>query len=156
MVYGRARGDTLYLKTWIFRGRRLLAWLAFALIGHWGIAVGSPYTVYFGGTTASYYDLASNTIVAGNAGLAFSGLYTFDLAYAEHFSSFDNPGSYALTTASSDSGCNVVQESVCATDTGFAAAVITGYSISTPFAPSGGYQLIAGSANLGDYSVLQN
>lgn len=135
----------------------LFAAVILAVLGPAGLALCSPYTVYFGGTTTKYVDLVTNTAVPSNIGQPFSGWVTFDLANANSTVSQDSGGTYdAYSYGSTKRGCINVENGVCTNDVGAYTPVVTGYSISSPFAPLGGDRPFPDSAYLYDESLREN
>lgn len=152
-IIAGARGELVMWKTLV---RAAIALTALQVAG---LSLASPYTVYFSGTTTYYYDYVTGAEVLGNEGQPFSGWLTFDLANAQSIVDYDSAGvDYAYSFADSYRGCYSREGVVCAPgdDYGASAPLVTGYSISTPFAPPGGYQPMSLSTYVYDYSTIQN
>lgn len=153
-----ARGGTAMWKTLVRAAIALIA-LQFA-----GVALASPYTIYFSGTTTYFYDSVTGAEVPTNEGLLFSGWLTFDLANAQSIVNYDSLGvDTAFSYAISDRGCVSLVDGFCpptinslVNDFGPSTPLVTGYSISTPFAPAGGYEPLPLSTYVYDYSEIQN
>ncbi len=125
-----------------------LAGAALAVSGI-SFAAASPYTAYFEGITTYYLDRTTGTTVPANEGQPFYGWISFDVTHATSVSDVADSSTH-LVNATSSRGCLQTVNGLCVSDNGAQMPVVTGYFVSTPFAPAGGYQAIPDSAYLAE------